>query len=203
MAVLASLCVVLGLAAGPAAARLTEIAMPLVGEAVGAPAGSSTAVTGAVAMPLTPDVSSVAGAVTPIGLAVLGALLALAGLAGLRRGRRRDAARVSPTWTCGMVADATMEYTASSYSNLLRQFFRRVLLPGREIHVEYHPGTPLPSTMRYRGEVTHVLEQHVFGPLHALAVRSSSTIRRLQNGSVQAYLGYALIGLVVLLALAR
>jgi hypothetical protein len=48
-----------------------------------------------------------------------------------------------------------------------------------------------------------VLEEHVFAPLHVFAVRGSSLVRRLQNGSLQAYLAYALIGLIVLLAVSR
>ena len=94
-------------------------------------------------------------------------------------------------------------WATTVFAKLIRLFFRIVLRPERELHVEYHAGTPLPSTMRYSGGVTHVLEQRVFGPLHRLTVRGSSTVRRLQNGSLQAYLAYALIGLVVLLALGR
>jgi hydrogenase-4 component B len=124
-------------------------------------------------------------------------------MVAMRRGRRRELVRATPTWTCGVLPEPAMEYTATSYSKLLRLFFRRVLLPAREVHVEYHPGTSIPSTMHYTGGVTHVLEQHVFGPLHALSVRGSSTVRRLQNGSVQVYLAYALIGLVILLAVGR
>jgi hypothetical protein len=78
-----------------------------------------------------------------------------------------------------------------------------VLLPEREVHIEFHPGSPVPRSISYRGGVTHVLETMVFGPLHGLAVRGAHSIRRLQNGSLQIYLAYTLGALVVLLAISR
>jgi len=195
MAFLAVLCVALGVAAAPVAARLTEIAGRFLGSLpVANAADPLAAVTGG---PLA------AGTVAPAALGAAALLGALVGMVAMRRGRRRELVRATPTWTCGVLPEPAMEYTATSYSKLLRLFFRRVLLPAREVHVEYHPGTSIPSTMHYTGGVTHVLEQHVFGPLHALSVRGSSTVRRLQNGSVQVYLAYALIGLVILLAVGR
>ncbi len=195
MGMLAILCVGLGLAAAPLTARLADIAAPLVG-GVSAPASTDMAVV-LWAGPLA------AGSVAPIALGVLAGMATLVGVFAIRRGRRREVVRTTPTWTCGILPDASMEYTATSYSKLLRLFFRQILRPERVVHVEYHTGTPLPVAMRYTGGVTHVLEQHVFGPLHALSVRGSSTVRRLQNGSLQAYLAYALIGLVILFAVAR
>jgi hydrogenase-4 component B len=195
MAMLAGLCVVLGIVAAPIAARLGEIASPLVGGSeVTSPSDATLVLRGGPA---------VAGAVAPALLGVLGAIAVVVSVLALRRGRRRDVLRAAPTWTCGIEPTAAMEYTSTGYSKLIRLFFRRVLLPEREIRVEYHPGTSHPSTIHYSGEVTHVLEEHVFGPLHALSVRASSTVRRIQNGSLQIYLAYALVGFVILLAVAR
>jgi hydrogenase-4 component B len=141
--------------------------------------------------------------VSPALHALAGVVLAAAGLLALRRGRRREVTRPALTWTCGVAPTADMEYTATSYSKLIRLFFRQVLLPQREIHVDYHAGTPLPQTMHYEGEVTHVLEEHLFRPVHRLSVSASSRVRRLQNGSLQVYLAYSLVAFVLLLALAR
>jgi hydrogenase-4 component B len=195
MGFLAVLCVALGVGAGPVGARLVDIAAPVVGRATSA--GPATAAVALAGGPLA------AGTVSPAMLGALVVLAALAGLLGLRRGRRREAVRSVPTWTCGVLPEPAMEYTATSYSKLIRLFFRQVLRPDRVVHVEFHAGTPVPSTMRYTGGVTHVLDERVFRPLHALSVRASSTVRRLQNGSVQAYLGYALVGLMVLFVMAR
>lgn len=195
MGMLAALCLGLGLAAAPLAARLAEIAAPLVrGVAAPAPTDMAVVLSGG---PLA------AGSVAPMALGVLAVMATLVGVFAIRRGRRQEVVRATPTWTGGILPDASMEYTATSYSKLLRMFFRWILRPDRVVHVEYHAGTPLPVAMRYTGGVTHVLEQHVFGPLHSLSVRGSSTVRRLQNGSIQAYLAYALVGLVILFVLAR
>jgi hydrogenase-4 component B len=211
MGILAVLCVVLGLAAAPVASRLAEIGAPLVGAVApaapslpGAPPNLFLLSAAPAQLVLEAGGSRAgAGAIAPAALGGVGLVVVAVGLVALRRGRRRELVRTTPTWTNGIIPEPAMEYTSTSYSKLLRLFFARVLRPERELHVEYHAGTPLPSTMRYTGEVTHVLEEHVFAPLHALAIRGSSFVRRLQNGSLQAYLAYALIGLIVLLAVSR
>ena len=194
MGILAALCVGIGLAAGPVVARMSDLAARLLGGTGESPALGVTTL---------PDSSAGPGSVAPFALAVA-ALVAfgVAFLAGRSAGLGSTVRRAA-TWTCGIRPEAVLEYTASSYSKLIRLMFRGVLLPEREIHVEYHPDTPVPVAMHYTGEVTHVLEAHVFGPLHRLSVAAASRVRRLQNGSLQIYLGYALVALVVLLVFAR
>ena len=194
MAILAVLCVGAGLAAGPITTRLTALAGSLVGD-------------GAVQLPATvatlPGEAGSAGSIAPFFLAALATAASAAAFAAARIGRAHVVTRRAPTWACGIVADSSMEYTATSYSKPIRLFFRQVLLPDREVHVEYHPGSPVPRSITYRGEVTHVLEAMVFGPMHALSVRGAHSVRRLQNGSLQAYLAYTLGALLVLLAISR
>ena len=192
MGLLAVLCVGMGLAAGAASGGLTTLAGSLLGGVTEPP----TAVTiGAATRP--------AGSVAPLLLAV--ALLGVAGAAGLASaaGGRRGIVRRVATWTCGILPDAVMEYTATSYAKPIRLFFRRVLLPERTLVTEYHPGSPVPHSMRYQGTVTHVFESHLFRPLHRVAIRGAQLVRRLQGGSLQLYLAYALGALVLLLVVAR
>jgi hydrogenase-4 component B len=203
LAGLAGLCVLLGLLAAPLAARLGEIAVPLVDGTAAGPVAAGASGAGPAAFVVMAGGPAMNGTVVPLALAGVLALTGGLALFAMRRGRRREVLRTTPTWTCGVLPEAGMAYTATSYSKLLRLFFRRVLLPERTLEVEYHPGTPLPASMRYHGVVADAMERRVFGPLHVLTVRASSAVRRLQNGSVQAYLGYALVGLVVLLALGR
>jgi hypothetical protein len=69
--------------------------------------------------------------------------------------------------------------------------------------VELHPGTPFPRVVRYRGGVTHVLDDRLYRPLHGFAVAAAQLVRRAQSGSLQAYVAYAVGALVVLLVLTR
>jgi hypothetical protein len=183
----------MGLAAGPLAAILAGIA----GIAVGATPGGSIALT-------TTVVEAAAGgaraayAAAPVGLLVLTG----AGVAWFVTGRGRRPRR-APTWTGGITPEPAFEYTATSYAKLIRLYFGPILRPAREVSVELHPGTPFPRTVRYRGRVTHLLDERVYGPLHAAAIAGSKLARRLQTGSLQLYLAYAVAALLALLLLAR
>jgi len=193
MAGLAGACVAVGLAAGPVAGVIAGIA--------GAVLGPTTAI------PPTGDGpvfrSSVAGLDAMYGAAPLALLLALvSGLAWFTGTRSRVVRRV-PTWTCGIVPEPAFQYTATSYAKLIRLYFGPVLRPAREVSVELHPGTPFPRTVRYRGEISHLIDERVYGPVHRAAVGAAELVRRLQSGSLQLYLAYAVTALVVLLLVAR
>jgi hydrogenase-4 component B len=133
---------------------------------------------------------------------IAGLLVAVAGGAWLlaERGRR---ARRAPTWTCGIAPEPAFEYTATSYGKLIRLYYGPILRPAREVSVEHHPGTPFPRTIRYHGEVSHLIDERLYRPLHAAAVGAAEVARRIQSGSLQLYLTYAVVALVVLLLVAR
>src|SRR5439155_23088961 len=129
-------------------------------------------------------------------------LAAVAGTTWFVGLRARPVRRV-PTWTTGIAPEPAFEYTATSYAKLIRLCFGPILRPAREIAVEFHPGTPFPRTVRYRGRVSHVIDERLYGPLHGAAVAGAQLVRRLQSGSLQLYLAYAVTALVVLLLVAR
>ena len=190
MAALAAACVVVGLAAGPVAAGIGGIAATLAGN-VAPVAGIPAVVTG----------SASGGAVYAAGW--IGVLLVAIVAAAWWMGIHRRPARRSPTWTCGIVPEPAFEYTATSYAKLIRLYFGQILRPAREVTVELHPGTPFPRTVRYEGEARHLIDERLYGPLHRTAVGAAQVARRLQNGSLQLYLAYAVTAVIVLLVLAR
>jgi hypothetical protein len=55
----------------------------------------------------------------------------------------------------------------------------------------------------YRGEVPHLFDTHLYEPATRVARRAAGRARRLQSGSLRAYLLYLLALLIVVLALAR
>lgn len=199
---LAGLCVALGVAAAPVAGWLLDIASRTVSAAVPASAAvGPVSVGGELPTFAAGALEGAAGGAfqaAGLGLLVVALALGLRHLAGRSRVPRRSA-----TWTCGLEPEAAFEYTATSYSKLIRLFFARVLRTEREVRVEHHPGTPLPSTVRYRYRVPQPLDERVYGPLLGLGVSTSQLVRRLQSGNLQAYLGYAVAALLVLLWLAR
>lgn len=187
-AALAGVCVAMGLAAAPIAGVLAGAAGPLLGVLGGAePAGLVLGGPGGAGY-------------GPLAVAVvLGVVFAVVGLAG-RRGR---SVRRVPTWTCGISPEPSFEYTATGYAKLLRLYFGPVLRPQREVEVELHPGTPFPRAVRYRGGARHLIDERLYVPLHRAAVAAAQLARRIQNGSLQLYLAYTVIALVVLLLVAR
>ena len=188
LAALALACVGLGLGAGPVAGVIAVVAAPITGGGV---------VPTALAFPILPGLEA-AYAAAPLGLLVA----VLAALIGLVSSRGR-ATRREPTWTGGQIPEAAFEYTASSYSKLIRVYYGPVLRPAREIRVELHPGTPFPRTVRYRGHARHILDERLYAPLHRVAVAAARQVNRLQSGSLQVYLAYSVAALVALLLLAR
>jgi hydrogenase-4 component B len=190
MAVLAALCVAVGVGAAWVADFFRGV-VPA-GEAMAA------AIPGALSVGSTGAPASTTSPLLLAGVLVLAAGAALA-VSGLHRERIRRVA----TWTCGIAPRASMEYTATSYSKLIRLFFRAVLRPERRVIVQYHPGSSVARALRYEGSVTHLFDSHLYGPLHAASVRAAGLIRRAQNGSLQAYIAYTIGALALLLVLAR
>ena len=193
MALLAVVCVALGLAAAPITNAIADVAR------------TSFQLTAA-RPPAIPAISTAprdsgAATFTPLAVAAVLAIAAVFAGAGLFAQRRRT--RRADTWTCGIAPQASFQYTATSYSKPIRLFFRRILLPEREITVEHHAGTSFPKSIRYQGEVTHLLEDRVFGPAHRLSLRLANQARRLQAGAIQLYIAYSVAAVLVLLWIAR
>jgi hydrogenase-4 component B len=201
MGVLAATCLVLGLAAGPVASSLTTVARSALhlGAAAGGAAGGATSTVAAVtATPQTGTAATYAALVVGLVLA-----LAIGAVAIAVAARSREATRRVDTWTCGIAPRPAFQYTATSYSKPIRLFFRRILVPEREVRVEYHPGTAFPSSIRYRSEITLLLEDRILRPAHRVGIRGADFARKLQGGAIQLYVAYIVIAVLALLVWAR
>jgi hydrogenase-4 component B len=143
------------------------------------------------------------GSFSPLVVAI--ALIALAPLPWLLLRLAFGPARHNrgPVWATGVSLVPGMQYTATSLSKPIRLFFRRILLPEREIHVEYHGSSPLPRRVQYTGRVPALIEERLYLPGRAMAIWSARRIRAFQNGSVEFYLLYVFVALVALLVVAR
>jgi len=108
-----------------------------------------------------------------------------------------------PIWATGMTFRPSMQYTGTSFSKPVRLFFKRVLMPEREVLVSYHGTSPLPSLVRYSGRVPAFFEEQFYLPARTAALWTAGRLRLLQNGSVQVYLLYVMAALVALLVIAR
>jgi hydrogenase-4 component B len=185
-AILAALCVTLGLFPGVAAGTLAGVARSLPGlqpDAAGFRLGSGMTV-------------GAFDAVVPatLGIVLLGGL-ALAGLLT----RRPAAARRVPTWGCGGELSARTEYTATAFSKPLVMIFRAVYRPMREVETLADVSPYFPREVRYRAAIEPTFERYVYGPLVRGVLRIAAGMKVLQAGSLHAYLAYVLVLGVLLL----
>jgi len=144
---------------------------------------------------------SMSPAVIAVGL-VAAVVVVLAGLRALGSPRAR---RPAENWACGRtVQTARMEYTATSFAEPLQRVFDDVLRPDLDVDVShaaesrYHV-----DAVRYRQGIHDAIETQLYRPLVGAVGAWGRFARRLQNGSIHRYLGYALGAVLVILVVAR
>jgi formate hydrogenlyase subunit 3/multisubunit Na+/H+ antiporter MnhD subunit len=181
MAVLAGLCLALGLGA--------PLGMSGVGPVVGQLTGPSAA--GAVR-------TSLWG---PLGAVGLGGALIIAAAAAFAvfRNRLLRTRTVShgPTWDCGYVdPTARMQYTASSFAWPILQMFRWVVQPRR--HVRLDPGD-FPRRGSLDTHTDDLFRRCLFEPIFRAVRAAACSLHGLQQGRNQTYVLYIAIVLLALL----
>jgi hydrogenase-4 component B len=105
----------------------------------------------------------------------------------------------SGTWDCGYAAPSpTMQYTASSFAEMLVTIFSPVLKPER-----HEPATNalFPTAESFQSHVPEVVLEKGILPLFCAIDRIFTRIRQLQNGQLNHYILYIFAALIVLLAL--
>jgi hydrogenase-4 component B len=193
MAILAGLCVLLGIVPGLVIRLLEPVSERLVG---------ATATPSLEALP-TLDFDLSQGSYAPLGLVallvVLGSLPWL--VAQLTCGRART--RVAPPWVCGVPLEPRMQYTATGFAKPIRLIFRAAIRPVCSVAIE-RPSSPfVVGAVRYEEGVHPIYERHLYDRGVNLLLAASHRIRLLQSGSLRAYLTYLFVTLVVVLVLAR
>jgi len=131
-----------------------------------------------------------------IALATLCALAAW----GLWRLVRRQGFGRALTWDCGFAAPtARMQYTAGSFAGTLTGWFAWILVPVKHGHA---PEELFPTKAAWGEHTPETVLERVVQPASGVVMRLAMVARRVQQGTVQAYLLYLLIGLAALAALA-
>ncbi|MHB8767368.1 MAG: proton-conducting transporter transmembrane domain-containing protein, partial [Deferrisomatales bacterium] len=180
MAVLGALCLAIGLCPWAAAPVLDRAA------AAWAPAGGPLPAVGRLA-PL--------GALGGLALGLVAVLLAAAW--AVRLWLRRCPPARGVTWDCGYAAPtARMQYTASSFGQLLVGLFSWALAPA--VHAPRVEG-PFPAAAAFESHVPDAVLDRGLRPLFEQGARLLGRLRVLQQGRVQAYVAYILVTLVALL----
>jgi len=179
MGVLAGLCVLVGLLPWLVAPVLDRVVHSWAAEFAGAQSL-------AVLAPL--SWVSLVGALLVVGL-LAGALL-------VRRNLRRQAPTQTGTWDCGYVAPGpTMQYSSSSFAQTLVGLFSWALRPKVT-----NPDTRglFPPHDAFTSHVDDVVLDSILIPAAEAGTRAARRLKWVQRGSMQAYLLYILLTLIVL-----
>jgi len=127
------------------------------------------------------------------------AALCTAAAWGLWRMARSQGLVRSLTWDCAFATpSARMQYTAGSFAGILTEWFAWILIPMRHGHL---PEKLFPKIAAWEEHTPETVLERVVQPASGSVMRLAMAARRVQHGTVQAYLLYLLIGLAALTAL--
>ena len=138
------------------------------------------------------------GTVAPLGwISLLGGALLLAILIFSRINKRTASDCSSETWGCGYLAPTSrMQYTASSFAEMLVSLFGGILRPER--HQPEIRGS-FPTTGHFSSHVPETVLEKLYIPLLNWANERMTPLRHLQHGQLHLYILYILLTLVALL----
>ena len=144
-----------------------------------------------------------AGTVSTPGILMIGlCLLVIPGALWLSLGSRART-QIGPTWACGQPGlTPQMQYTATGFSKPLRMIFRGLFRPRRAVQAEYEFSRYFARTIRFESHVEETFEKRIYEPLQRKIQVLSHRMRAFQAGSLQAYLIYIFVTLVLLLLFA-
>ena len=111
--------------------------------------------------------------------------------------------RASETWACGVALHPIHQYTSTAFAKPIRLMFRDIVRPVRDVEVIRRSGTRFVASVRYSAHIAPVYERYVYDAFTSRLVQAAQLIRRAQNGSLQTYLAYVFVALLVGLVLAR
>lgn len=129
---------------------------------------------------------------------IIGALLVgIIGAVILVSLKGRSRYRIGETWTCGIYPTARMEYTATGFSKPIRMAFKGILRPQRQKVVDIANNSYYGRHLVYHLNINYVLNDKLYRPVNAWVILAATYIRKMQNGSLQLYIGYILAVTVV------
>jgi len=150
---------------------------------------------GLVIVPADPEFASIAPTYIFASLAAVILLLALA-LRLMGAGAQRE----SEVWAGGIPRyRASMQYTATGFTNPLRFIFGSLYQSRREIEGDYQQAPFFARSIHYTHSFTEPIETYLYEPIVAAARRLSQQLAWVQAGSVSLYLLYLFVVFLIVL----
>jgi hydrogenase-4 component B len=139
------------------------------------------------------------GALSPLTVLtpLTGLLAVLMSIAFLFVRRSSGLRRAAMTWDCGYAQPSSrMQYTASSFAQTLVRLLRSILRPSSH---EEKIALPFPTPVEFHSHVDDMVLDRVLIPAWRRFRGQVGRLRFIQQGSVQGYLFYILLILLILL----
>ena len=136
----------------------------------------------------------------------IGALLLFAIPASLLISRRLGGRRkvvTGDTWDCGTPLTSRSEYSASGFSEPINRIFKSIYRPHTEVRTEYTTSSLIKRRISFSRSIEPVFERYLYTPAVRLVVLLAKRVGFIQKGSIQAYLAYIFVILLVLLVVFR
>ena len=196
MALLAMVCIVLGLAPMVVVPLLDRIVTPFAGVSI---EGKVLALDGWALAPANVEFSSLstpALALLLVALSMLGLGLVVA-FGGLVKKRHYK------TWGCGINLAPRMEYTATGFVQPIKRVFSTIYQPTVKLETEFlEESRYFAKRRRFEFHIEPIFQKYLYDPLVAFFATMADRLRVIQAGSLHLYLTYIFVTLIALLLLA-
>jgi len=111
----------------------------------------------------------------------------------------KEKVAVGETWTCGIVPNYHMEYTATGFSKSIRMVFNSIVHPYFETLINANDNKYYGRKLFYHVRIRYLFVSVVYRPINEIIIRAAKFMKSIQTGSVQLYVGYIMAVTVVIL----
>lgn len=118
---------------------------------------------------------------------------------------RKQKIEIGATWDCGTDLTPRMEITATGFSRSIIRIFSGILRPTYQHEIKYHDSEMrfLAKSRKVHMGLRDVYRTYLYQPLNVATIAVSRRINKIQSGSLNMYVLYILIAVVIALFLAQ
>lgn len=181
---------------------LSTLIVPFIDRATAPVIGASIASKLVYGLVMSPAIQSFSS-VSPLTLAGL-LIVILPGVyiaSSLYGGRKKTV--VVDTWNCGTPLSPRTEYTGTAYSKPIEMIFSSIYRPHKVQKATLTSSPFIKRNITYSDEIEPVYEKYMYSPVARITMEIARRASAIQTGSIQAYLAYIFITLVLLLIIFR
>jgi len=196
MALLAVVCIVLGLAPMAVVPLLDRVVSPFAGVSI---EDKVLALDGWALAPVNVEFSSL----SPPVLALLLVVLSMVGLGLVMAFGGLVKKRYHKTWGCGINLTPRMEYTATGFVQPIKRVFSTIYQPTVKLETEFlEESRYFAKRRRFEFHIEPVFQKYLYDPMVVFFTAMAERLRVVQAGNLHLYLAYIFITLIVLLLIA-